>query len=39
VETTVRTLSAWAQEGIIKKHRRQIVIVDARKLAQIAREQ
>jgi CRP-like cAMP-binding protein len=38
VETTVRTLSAWAQEGIIKKHRRQIVIVDARKLAQIARE-
>lgn len=38
VETTVRTLSAWAQEGVIKKHRRQIVIVDVRKLAQIARE-
>ncbi|MCS7192584.1 MAG: Crp/Fnr family transcriptional regulator [Armatimonadetes bacterium] len=38
VETTVRTLSAWAQEGIIRKHRRQIVIVDFRKLAQIARE-
>ena len=38
VETTVRTLSAWAQAGIIKKYRRQIVIVDARKLAQIARE-
>jgi len=38
VETTVRTLSAWAQAGIIKKHHRQIVIVDARKLAKIARE-
>ncbi len=38
VETTVRTLSAWAQSGIIKKYHRQIVIVDARKLAQIARE-
>lgn len=38
VETTVRTLSTWAHEGIIKKHRRQIVIVDARRLAQIARE-
>ncbi len=38
VETTVRTLSAWAQQGIIKKHRRQIVIVDIRRLAQIARE-
>lgn len=38
VETTVRTLSAWAQAGIIKKYHRQIVIVDARKLAQIARE-
>jgi hypothetical protein len=36
--TTVRTLSAWAQEGIIKEHRRQIVVVDTRKLAQIARE-
>lgn len=38
VETTVRTLSAWARDGIIKKYRRQIVIVDARKLAQIAKE-
>lgn len=38
VETTVRTLSAWAQAGIIKKYRRQIVIVDIRKLAEIARE-
>lgn len=38
VETTVRTLSAWAQAGIIKKYHRQIVIVDARKLAQIAKE-
>lgn len=38
VETTVRTLSAWAQAGIIRKYHRQIVIVDARKLAQIAHE-
>lgn len=38
VETTVRTLSAWAHAGIIKKYRRQIVIIDAKKLAQIARE-
>lgn len=38
VETTVRTLSAWAHAGIIKKYRRQIVIVDAKRLAQIARE-
>lgn len=38
VETTVRTLSAWAQEGIIKKHHRQVVIVDARRLVQIAHE-
>lgn len=38
VETTVRTLSAWAHAGIIKKYRRQIVIIDAKRLAQIARE-
>ncbi len=38
LETTVRTLSAWAQEGIIRKYHRQIVIVDPRRLTQIARE-
>ncbi len=38
LETTVRTLSAWAQAGIIRKHQRQIVIVDLPRLAQIAKE-
>lgn len=38
LETTVRTLSAWAQQGIIRKYRRQVVIVDAKRLAQIAKE-
>ncbi len=38
VETTVRTLSTWAQEGIIKKYQRQIVIINVRKLAKIAQE-
>ncbi len=37
VETTVRVLSDWAHRGIIRKHRRQIIVRDTRQLADLAR--
>lgn len=35
VETTVRVLSRWAEEGIIVKHRREIIITDPQALVQL----
>ncbi|MCS7223308.1 MAG: Crp/Fnr family transcriptional regulator [Armatimonadetes bacterium] len=38
IETTVRVLSDWAQRGIIRKHRRQIIVINTKELAEIARK-